>query len=211
LLFGLRHYIKTAEAYIAGMEARRAQGKPLTGVSAVAGFILSPIDVLVDSILRGRAPQTTSRAESKWLTRKKPSIAIAKVAYRKYLEMFRSERFLKLADNGAAPLKFLWTSACTRKPGCDRLRYVEELIGQNTIQAMDAELLDVYRHRGNPMAHLEEAPEEAFQVTEQLNRIGIDLDAAAEELEKEAVRFFIRSFNRLIAFLRREYATNYWH
>ena len=57
LLFGLPRYREVAEAYIAGLEDRAAQGRPLNRVASVASFFLSRIDVLLDPRLeatRGR-------------------------------------------------------------------------------------------------------------------------------------------------------------
>ena len=61
LLFGLPRYREVAEAYIAGLEARAAQGQPLNRVASVASFFLSRIDVLLDPRLEklaaaGRPP-----------------------------------------------------------------------------------------------------------------------------------------------------------
>lgn len=51
LLFGLPRYKEVAEAYIAGIESRLAQGKPVERVTSVASFFVSRIDVIVDPIL----------------------------------------------------------------------------------------------------------------------------------------------------------------
>ena len=61
LLFGLPRYREVAEAYIAGLEDRAAQGQPLNRVASVASFFLSRIDVLLDPRLEklaaaGRTP-----------------------------------------------------------------------------------------------------------------------------------------------------------
>src|SRR5574338_359120 len=46
LLFGLPRYREVATAYIAGIEERLAQGKPVGHVASVASFYLSSIDTL---------------------------------------------------------------------------------------------------------------------------------------------------------------------
>src|SRR5512133_538926 len=48
LLFGLARYQDVAEAYIQGLEALDASGKPLDRIASVASFFLSRIDVLID-------------------------------------------------------------------------------------------------------------------------------------------------------------------
>ena len=51
VLFGLPRYRQMVESYIAGMEARAAQGKPGKHVASVARFFVSRIDALVDPLL----------------------------------------------------------------------------------------------------------------------------------------------------------------
>jgi len=51
LLFGLPRYRQVVEAYIAGLEAHSAQGKPLKNIASVASFFLSRIDTLLDPML----------------------------------------------------------------------------------------------------------------------------------------------------------------
>jgi transaldolase len=51
LLFGLPRYRQVAEAYLAGIEARLALGKPVKYVASVASFFVSRIDALMDPLL----------------------------------------------------------------------------------------------------------------------------------------------------------------
>jgi len=51
LLFGLPRYRQVAEAFIAGLEMRVSQGKPVKHVASVASFFLSRIDSLVDPMI----------------------------------------------------------------------------------------------------------------------------------------------------------------
>lgn len=51
LLFGLPRYRQVANAYLAGLAARVARGKPVTHVASVASFFVSRIDALVDPLL----------------------------------------------------------------------------------------------------------------------------------------------------------------
>ena len=50
LLFGLPRYRQVVKAYIAGIEARAVQGKPVKHVASVASFFVSRIDSLVAMI-----------------------------------------------------------------------------------------------------------------------------------------------------------------
>ncbi|MCH8064028.1 MAG: transaldolase, partial [Chloroflexi bacterium] len=51
LIFGVATYEKVAEAYIRGLESRKAAGQPLQGVASVASFFISRIDAAIDADL----------------------------------------------------------------------------------------------------------------------------------------------------------------
>ena len=57
LLFGLPRYRQVTDAYIAGIKARAAQGKPVKHVASVASFFVSRIDAMVDPLLEKRITQ----------------------------------------------------------------------------------------------------------------------------------------------------------
>ena len=61
LLFGLPRYRQVAEAYIAGIESRAAQGKSIERVASVASFFVSRIDALVDPLLEKFNAETGKR------------------------------------------------------------------------------------------------------------------------------------------------------
>ena len=63
LLFGLPRYAQVAEAYIAGLEARAAQGQPLKHLASVASFFVSRIDALVDPLLERLIAQGCKESE----------------------------------------------------------------------------------------------------------------------------------------------------
>ena len=100
LLFGLPRYRQVAEAYIAGIEARAAQGKAVKHVASVASFFVSRIDSLVDPLLEPILAQGGKEADLAKEVRGQVAIASAKMAYQIYKEIFGSDRFKKLADAG---------------------------------------------------------------------------------------------------------------
>ena len=101
LLFGLPRYRQVADAFIAGIEARAAQGKPLEHVASVASFFVSRIDALVDPLLEKRIAQGGGEADLAKQVHGQVAIASAKMAYQMYKDIFGSDRFKKLADRGA--------------------------------------------------------------------------------------------------------------
>lgn len=135
LLFGLPRYRQVAEAFIAGLEARAAQGKPVKRVASVASFFLSRIDTLVDPLLAKPLKQGGRVAELAKTVIGQTAIASAKEAYQLYKEIFGSARFMELKAQGAFPQRLLWASTGTKNPDYSDIKYVEALIGPDTVNS----------------------------------------------------------------------------
>ena len=203
LLFGLPRYREVAEAYLAGLETLVARGKPLDQVSSVASFFLSRIDVLIDPLLDKKAA-----AENVAGLSGQAAIASAKVAYQIYQEIFGAERFRKLASMGARTQRLLWASTGTKNPKYSDVKYIEPLIGLDTINTMPPETMDAYREHGQPSSQLEKGALEAYRVLEGLREAGIDLDEMTQQLEDEGVAKFNKAFEQLTAALREKRAAS---
>ena len=201
LLFGLPRYREVAEAYIAGLEARAAQGRPLNRVASVASFFLSRIDVLLDPRLEKMAAAGGPQSQKARDLIGQVAIASAKEAYRIYQEIFGSPRFQKLAAPGARLQRLLWASTSTKNPAYPDLKYVEPLIGADTINTLPPETLEAYRDHGDPAARLTEAVDRAASYLQRLPELGIDLDQATQQLEDEGVEKFNQPFDSLMATL----------
>jgi len=136
LLFGLPRYGEVAEAYIAGLEARAAQGKPLKNIASVASFFLSRIDVLADPLLNEVISGGGAKADLARLALGQVAIASAKLAYPVYKNMFGSGRFKELAQKGARAQRLLWASTGTKDPAASDLVYVTALAAPFTVNTM---------------------------------------------------------------------------
>jgi transaldolase len=198
LLFGLPRYRQVAEAYIAGIEARVAQGKPVKHVASVASFFVSRIDVLVDSLLEKLITEGGKKADLAKEARGQVAISSAKMAYQIYKEIFGGERFKKLAAQGARTQRLLWASTGTKNPDYNDVKYVEALIGPDTVNTVPMETLDAYRFHGEPKARLEEDVQEARLVLERLPELGISIDNVTRQLEDEGVEKFNKPFDKLM-------------
>ena len=126
------------------------------------------------------------------------AIASAKVAHQTYDEIFGGERFRQLAAQGASPQRLAWASTSTKNPKYSDVKYVEALIGPETVNTLPLETLNAYRDHGDPAPRLEENGEEALQVLHNLAGLDIDLGKATQQLEDEGVQKFINSFGRLM-------------
>ena len=198
LLFGLPRYCQVAEAYIAGIEARAAQGKPVKHVASVASFFVSRIDALVDPLLEKLMAQGGKQADLAKEVHGQVAIASAKMAYQIYKEIFGSDRFRKLAAQGARVQRLLWASTGTKNADYSDVKYVEALIGPDTVNTAPIKTLDAYRDHGEPKARLEQDVEEARSVLERLPELGIGIDHVTRQLEDEGVEKFIKPFDKLM-------------
>jgi transaldolase len=204
LLFGLPRYREVAVAYIAGLEERAAAGKPLDTVCSVASFFLSRIDVLVDSKLEEIMASGDPKAETAQKLRGQVAIASAKEAYQIYKEIFGQGRFQKLAHKGGRPQRVLWASTSTKNPDYSDVKYVEALIGPETINTLPKETLQAYRDHGNPEERLEQGLEEARKVLESLSEVDMDINQVTQQLEEEGVEKFNKPYDRLMNTLARK-------
>lgn len=201
LLFGLPRYRQVVEAYLSGLEDRLSQGKPLSPARSVASFYLSRIDALVDPQLERLVHEDGSAAGIAQKIRGEVAIASAKLAYQMYKELFGSSRFLRLSDQGAHIQRLLWASTNRKNLAYSEVKYVEPLIGPDTINTMPRETLEAYRHHGQPALRLDQDVDKAREVMVLLRKIGIDIDAVTQQLEDEGVRKFEESFNKLLKML----------
>ena len=204
LLFGLPRYRQVAAAYIAGIEARTNEGKSVEHVASVASFFVSRIDTLVDPLLEKHIAQGGKAADVAKKVRGQVAIASATMAYQIYKEIFQSERFQKLADRGARVQRLLWASTSTKNPDYSDLKYVETLIGSDTINTVTVETFDAYRSHGEPKASLEQGVEQAGWVLQRLQKLGINIDQATQQLEDEGVEKFNQAFDKLMSALKKE-------
>ena len=201
LLFGLPRYRQVAEAYIAGLETLAAQGKPLKFVASVASFFLSRIDVLLDPTLEETIAVDKSKADFAENIHGQVAIFSAKAAYRIYKDIFKSERFDKLRAQGARTQRLLWASTSTKNPAYSDLKYVEPLIGPETINTVPLETLVAYRDHGKPASRLSKDGVKAAGTLRRLSEAGIDLDGVTRQLEDEGVQKFVKAFDVLMSVL----------
>jgi len=198
LLFGLSRYRQVAEAYIAGIETCAAEGEPVRQVTSVASFFVSRIDALVDPLLEKLIAQGGKEADLAKKVRGQVAIASAKMAYQIYKEIFGSDRFRKLAAKGARVQRLLWASTGAKNPDYSDVKYIEALIGPDTVNTAPLETLEAYRDHGEPKARLEQGVKEARWVLEQLPELGISIDNVTRQLEDEGVEKFNKPFDKLM-------------
>ena len=198
LLFGLPRYRQVAEAYLAGLEARRSLGKALDHVASVASFFVSRIDAYVDPLLAPIVAKGGGAAKLAQEAQGQVAIASAKVAYLAFKDCFDSPRFQVLAKAGARVQRLLWASTSTKNPAYSDVKYVETLIGPDTVTTIPVDTLKAFRAHGAAINSLAADAAKAARVLIHLAELGINLDQVTQHLEDEGVEKFNKPFDTLM-------------
>lgn len=198
LLFGVPRYKEIAQAYIRGLERRRADGHSVERLASVASFFVSRVDAAVDDALEANG------SDEALALRGKVAVANAKVAYGHYLNLFGSSQFEALAKDGARPQRLLWASTGTKNPDYSDVLYVEELIGRDTVNTLPPKTLEAFRDHGTVEARLGRGLDEAQATLDALDALGIDLAEITATLETDGIGSFADAFDRLMEALAEE-------
>lgn len=201
LLFGIPRYRQIVEAYLTGLEARASLGKPVKALASVASFFVSRIDAAVDPLLEKIIGQGGENADLAKALQGQIAIASAKLAYQIYKRTFASDRFRKLVDGGAATQRLLWASTTTKNPEYSDVKYIESLVGSDTVNTVSVGTLDAYRDHGKPIQNVEYNIDRSHWMLEQLPKLGIDIESVTQQLEDDGVEKFSNSADALMATL----------
>lgn len=197
LLFSVERYAAVLEAYVAGLEQRMNGSHPVARVASVASFFLSRIDTLLDPKI------DASNDEAIKALRGESAIACARQAYAHYESVIASARWKKLAAAGARPQRLLWASTGTKDPTYSDVKYVEALIGPDTVTTLPPETLAAYRDHGQPAARLKDASATQLKVVEeQLQRLGITWEQVERSLEEDGIKKFVSPHDAILATLK---------
>lgn len=188
LMFSLDHYEKVAHAYLRGL--RRADDP--SNILSVASFFVSRVAREVDHRLEERGIDADFDGSD-------VAIANAKMAYQRFKEIFYGDEFADLREQGAFVQRPLWASTSTKDPSRSDVLYVETLIGEQTINTVPPHTLDAFRDHGTVRGQtIEENLDEAREVLDRLDEVGIDLDDVTETLQVRGVEKFARPFDDLM-------------
>ncbi len=194
LIFSLERYVEVAETYLRGLERLVAAGADPSGVSSVASFFVSRVDTETDRRLDELGGHDGLKGQL--------AVANARLAYRRWRELFAGERWQFLASKGARPQRCLWASTSTKNPAYSDVLYVESLIGPETVNTMPEETIRAFQDHGRVAPTLEQGIDEARRLLERLAQAGVDYEDVTRTLEDEGVQKFQRSFDELLEGLR---------
>ena len=189
LLFSLGHYEACAMAYIEGLKERLGAGKSLDDVCSVASVFVSRVDTKVDDMLSG--PETDQ-------LKGRVAVANIKMIYQRYKEIFYNGAFDDLATKNARTQRVLWGSTSAKNPAYNDLKYVEEIIGKETINTIPHDTLMAFLDHGAPKLTIEDDLDKAKQDLDLLKQNGIDLNKICDEIQEQGVDAFRVSFKNLV-------------
>ncbi|MGZ5430253.1 MAG: transaldolase [Thermoanaerobaculia bacterium] len=201
LMFNRKHYREVANAYLDGLSDFAAKGGDLPRVHSVASFFVSRVDTLVDKLLGEKIQKAAGKEKTRLESLLgKAGLANSKVVYEDFLSIFNAAPFAALRAKGARVQRPLWASTGTKNPAYSDLLYVENLIGADTVNTMPEKTLEALLDHGKtPGDTVLEGVAEAKKTLDDLRVVGIDVEAVGEQLQKDGVVLFAKSYDELLA------------
>ncbi|RMF75047.1 MAG: transaldolase, partial [Planctomycetota bacterium] len=163
LIFAIDTYEQVMSAYIEGLRARQAAGKPLSTVGSVASFFVSRVDTLVDKLLDQHADAGDTSFGG---VRGQAAIANARIAYDRFKHVFEGEGFAALRRARARVQRPLWASTSTKNPAYPDTKYVDALIGPDTVNTLPPATLEAARDHAMPARTIDMDVDRAYAVIE---------------------------------------------
>ena len=184
LLFSDAQYLAAAEAYMRGVERRIEAGlKP--DVGSVASIFVSRWDVAVT----GKVPPAPNN---------QLGIAVSKRAYKTYLSLLSSPRWMRAYNAGARPQRLLWASTGTKDPKASDVLYVKALAAPFTVNTMPEGTLKAVAEHGLVSATMPIDGSDSDEVLARFLAAGIDVQALSAQLQDEGAKSFVNSWNDLM-------------
>jgi transaldolase len=199
LLFSIEHYEAVADAYVRALEARVGQGLPIARIASAASLFVSRVDAEIDKRIDSTAGALAS-------LRGRTAIANAQLVYARFLELLDSPRWKALQARGARPQRPLWASTGTKDPTYSDIRYVQALIGPQTITTVPPDTLRRFEHHGVAELSL---PGDSFRARRTMNAIaaaGIRFSDVNLLLEENGLANFARSMSAMLAVIHEKRA-----
>ena len=184
LLFSREQYVAVADAYMRGIERRIAAGLS-PRVASVASLFVSRWDVAV----KDKVPEEL---------RNRLGLAIARRTYKAYREILSSPRWKKIEAAGAMPQRLLWASTGTKDPNARDVLYGEGLAAPDTIDTIPDKTLHAFAEHGKVEGVMDVGGGNAETEIARFTKAGIDVDALAEQLQREGGDSFTKSWGDLL-------------
>lgn len=202
LIFAVKNYEDVARAYIRGLERRRAAGGDVTHIASVASFFLSRIDSMVDRMLENNIRAAQGRDIDRVARNRellgKAAIANAKLAYKRFMNMFYGAEFETLRAAGAQVQRPLWASTGTKNPAYPDTLYIDTLIGKDTVNTVPPATLKAFKDHGTAADTLGIELDKAEETLDILAEVGVDMEQVTNQLQADGVTLFVEAFENLL-------------
>jgi transaldolase len=185
LLFSAEQYVAAADAYMRGIE-RRIEAGLTPDIRSVASIFISRWDVAV----AGKVPQALNN---------QLGIAVSKRAYKVYLGLLGSPRWMRAYNVGARPQRLLWASTGTKDPKSSDVLYVQALAAPFTVNTIPEATLKAFADHGVVGATMPIDGGDSDEILARLAAAGIDVQALADQLQDEGAKSFVKSWNDLMS------------
>ncbi len=195
LIFTLERYREVIEAYLEGLESLGERGGDVAAVHSVASFFVSRVDSAVDATL-----DAMGTPEGRAL-RGRAAIAQAKLAYQLFTDVFTGDRWDRLAALGAHVQRPLWASTSTKDAAYPDTRYVDNLIGPDTVNTLPENTIVAFEDHGTVARTVDVGVEDAQAVFGRLESIGVDMADIGRRIEDQGVESFHESFQHVLGAL----------
>jgi transaldolase/transaldolase/glucose-6-phosphate isomerase len=190
-VFSVSVFERVAQAYIAGLERFfKTHSVWRMTPTSVSSFSIGPIDEAVDAQL-----DDLGRPELKGKT----AIALARVLYARYIDIFSGPRWEALAAHGARPLRPKWTDLTVRSDDLSPTAYIDALIGPGTVVALKPEEMELLMEEANVARTLLRNTDVAEEHLAKIAELNIDLERVADELQEKSLERADNQYQSLIA------------
>jgi transaldolase len=190
LLMDSKQTIAAGEAYIKGIE-RRIEADLDPDVPSVLSIFISRSDVAVHDEVPDDLKNTLG-------------IAVGNATYRDWRSLFGSDRWKKLADQGARLQRLLFASTGTKDPEASDTLYIEAFAAPDTINTMPDKTLKAFADHGKVGDPMPEDGGDAEEVFKAHRDAGVDVDGLGLRLQKEGAEAFVKSWNELLETIKSE-------
>lgn len=193
-LFSQTIYEQVAEAYLKGLEALVLQGQEVSTIASVASISINRLDNAFVALMNTPENKTHALLEATPL-----GIALTKVLYQQYQNIYHSDRWQTLAHLGAQPQRLLWDITSIEHDLTQAQHYIESFAGAGTVLALAPLILQGADQYSPLQKSLSREVDDAHQTLENLGRMlsleEIADQLLAEELERsqEAYQYMLKT------------------
>ena len=173
LIFSKEQYINVAKAYIEGI---KRGGK----AASVASVFVSRVDTAVDKLLAEKDTNLCGKI----------AVDGIKLIYQEFKKLFANEKLIQ---------RPLWASTGTKNKSYSDVKYVEDLIGADTVNTVPPATLEAFVNHGKAALTLEANLETASDELKKLSALGINLDSVCAQLLDDGLKSFNKAFESLMS------------